>query len=310
GLTDWPGLGDTVGTEGPDLLPATVTSTGPEGLEVRGYPALAVEEQAGAAVPRVSLRVMASAADQARAHPGGVVRLALGKVSLGTERVTTRWTGADALTLAASPYPTTAALVADIQLAAATALAREWAATHVRLDAVRSRADFDSLTAFLRDRLEDEVYRTVGVVVKVLAAWREADRVIRGATSLALLDVVADVRAQVSRLVYPGFIAATPPDRLHHLPRYLNAARVRVERAQGGAARADAANAWVVGTVEDDLEVAREATARMAPDPARDRTLAEVRWLIEELRVSLFAQQLGTPVKVSEKRIRKVLDTL
>jgi ATP-dependent helicase HrpA len=310
GVTDWPVLGDTPGTGAGDVLPATVTSTGPEGLEVRGYPALAVEKQAGAAVPRVSLRVMASAADQARAHADGVVRLALGKVSLGTERVTTRWTGADALTLAASPYATTAALVADIQLAAATALAREWATTHVRLEAVRTRADFDSLTSLLRDRLEDEVYRTVGVVVKVLAAWREADRVIRGATSLALLDVVADVRAQVSRLVCPGFIAATPPDRLNHLPRYLNAARVRVERAQGGAARADAANAWVVGTLEDDLEVAREATARMAPDPARDRTLAEVRWLIEELRVSLFAQQLGTPVKVSEKRIRKVLDAL
>ena len=178
------------------------------------------------------------------------------------------------------------------------------------LDAVRSRAEFESLTAHLRERLEDEVYRTVGVVVKVLAAWREADRVIREASSLALLDVVADVRAQLSRLVYPGFIAATPPDRLHHLPRYLNAARARVERAQGGAARADAANAWLVGALEEDLEVAREATARMAPDPARDRALDEVRWLIEELRVSLFAQQLGTPVRVSEKRIRKVLDTL
>ncbi len=310
GITDWPVLGDTAGTGAGGTLPATVTSTGPGGLEVRGYPALAVEEQAGAAVPRVSLRVMASAADQARAHPGGVVRLALGKVSLGTERVTTRWTGADALTLAASPYPTTAALVADIQLASATALAQQWAAANVPLDAVRSRAEFESLTAHLRERLEDEVYRTVGVVVKVLAAWREADRVIREASSLALLDVVADVRAQLSRLVYPGFIAATPPDRLHHLPRYLNAARARVERAQGGAARADAANAWLVGALEEDLEVAREATARMAPDPARDRALDEVRWLIEELRVSLFAQQLGTPVRVSEKRIRKVLDTL
>ena len=148
------------------------------------------------------------------------------------------------------------------------------------------------------------------MVVKTLAAWREADRVIRGATSVALLDVVADVRAQVSRLVYPGFIGTTPTDRLVHLPRYLNAARLRVERAQGGAARADAGNAWRVAALAEDLEVAQEATARMAPDPARDRALTDVRWLLEELRVSLFAQQLGTPVRVSEKRIRKVLDAL
>ena len=303
-LDDWPA----------DVLPAVVSSTAPGGLEVRGYPALVVERPAGrppgAAAYTVALRVLATAGDQARAHGDGVVGLALQRTRLGTERVTTRWSGSDALTLAASPYPDTPALVADIQWAAASRLGAEWAATHLPLDALRRREDFVALAAFLRDRLEDEVYRTVGVVVRILTAWREVDRAVRGATSLALLDVVADVRAQVDRLVYPGFIAATPPAQLPHLARYLTAARIRVERAQAGAARADAAHAWTVRALEEDLEVAAEATARMAPDPVRARTLAEVRWLVEELRVSLFAQQLGTPVKVSEKRIRRLLDAL
>lgn len=273
-------------------------------MEVRGYPALVVERQGRA----VALRVLPTAGEQARAHAEGVVRLALQRTALNPERVTTRWSGADALTLASSPYPTTAALVEDVQLAAATGLAGQWAAANVPLDLVRTRAQFESLVGFLRERLEDDVFRTVGVVVRVLAAWREADREIRAASSLALLDVVSDVRDQVSRLVYPGFIARTPPEQLPHLPRYLNAARLRIERAQAGGARADAANAWLVGSLAEDLEVAVEATARIAPDLARERTLAEVRWLLEELRVSLFAQQLGTAVRVSDKRIRKLLE--
>jgi len=296
-LADWP----------QENLPATVVTTvsGSVGtMEVRGYPALVVERQGRA----VALRVLPTAGEQARAHAEGVVRLALQRTALNPERVTTRWSGADALTLASSPYPTTAALVEDVQLAAATGLAGQWAAANVPLDLVRTRAQFESLVGFLRERLEDDVFRTVGVVVRVLAAWREADREIRAASSLALLDVVSDVRDQVSRLVYPGFIARTPPEQLPHLPRYLNAARLRIERAQAGGARADAANAWLVGSLAEDLEVAVEATARIAPDLARERTLAEVRWLLEELRVSLFAQQLGTAVRVSDKRIRKLLE--
>ncbi|MDO5495711.1 MAG: DUF3418 domain-containing protein, partial [bacterium] len=293
GLTDFPG----------DAVPASVTTSGPGGFEVRGYPALAAEKGG------VALRVLTSALEQARANRRGVVALALGKVRLGTDRVTTRWTGQAALALASSPYATTPALVEDVQWHAANALAEQWAQGEggVPLDSVRKREDFEALVAFLRERLEDEVYRVVGVLVEVLGAWRETDRVIRESSSLALLDTVSEVREQVSKLVYAGFVGRTPPERLKDLARYLKAARMRVERAAVNP-RADAASAWKVSDLTELWEQAVEAQSRMAPDPARDRVLADVRWLLEELRVSLFAQQLGTAGKVSDVRIRRLIE--
>lgn len=174
------------------------------------------------------------------------------------------------------------------------------------LAAVWSEAAYRELVEFLRERLEDQVLTTARTSVTILTAWREAEQAIKGATSLALLDVVADVKAHVSSLVGPGFIAATPPDRLVHLPRYLAADRVRIERAT---TKPDAPLAWQVRSIIQEVETAVGHYEAGPPDPARAARLAEARWLVEELRVSLFAQQLGTPVKVSDKRIRKLLES-
>nr|NLD41786.1 DUF3418 domain-containing protein [Actinomycetales bacterium] len=296
-LTEFPG----------EVIPASVTSAGPGGFEVRGYPALTAEREG------VALRVLPSALEQARANRAGVVALALGQVRLAADRVTTRWTGAAALTLAASPYANTAALVEDVQRHAARSLAEQWAAgaggaEAVALETLRRRSEFESLVTFLRERHEDEVFRVVGVLVEVLTAWRETDRVIRESSSLALLNTVSEVRDQVSTLVYAGFVAETPASRLKDLTRYLRAARLRVERAAANP-RVDATAAWKVSDLTNLWEQAVEAQSRMAPDAARETTLAEVRWLLEELRVSLFAQQLGTSGKISEVRIRRLIES-
>ena len=296
-----------------DSIPATVTSTGAGGFEVRGYPALVAEggpqtpPQGTAAPSGVALRVLASAGEQAAAHAEGVTMLALARTRLATERVTTRWTGTDALTLASAPHRSTAELVEDVQRAAAQAIAARWQASNIALDAVRTREQFDSLVLTMRQDLEDEVYRTVALVVRILSAWREVDAAIRGASSLALLNVVADVRDQLAALVFPGFVSRTPGEWLVHLPRYLKAAALRIERAQAGHMNADATAAWQVGSLWDDYSALLDSHRHQAPDPARDARMRHVRWLIEELRVSLFAQTLGTSQKVSDQRIRKLL---
>ncbi|MGO1510771.1 MAG: DUF3418 domain-containing protein, partial [Actinomycetales bacterium] len=95
----------------------------------------------------------------------------------------------------------------------------------------------------------------------------------------------------------------TGTEHLVHVARYLTAAQRRLERAAQNV-HADDAAAWQVQEVADELEKAR-ATAGDDPDVLA--RLDEVRWLVEELRVSLFAQQLGTPVKVSPQRVRKAI---
>lgn len=232
-------------------------------------------------------------------------RLLLRELALATPRVTSRWTGREALVLAASPYRDTEALVADVQLAAVTALADEWVAANdgrEPMDAER----YGQLREAVRTGLEDRVYRVIGQVVATLDAQRELEATIKDATSMFLLNVLTEVRDQLARLVHPGFVSRTPPERLVHLPRYLRAAQRRIERAQDNVHQ-DANLAWRVGELEEEYEAAATAARHATADPERTAALEEVRWLIEELRVSFFAQQLGTPVKVSEKRIRKLL---
>lgn len=276
-------------------LPAVVETVGSDGHRVEGFPAL-VADGVGVAV-----RVLTTQAEASAAHPAGVRRLLLMDVSLAPGRITTRWSGAEALTLAASPYRTTEALVEDIQRAAIATLTAE-----VDLGGTRDAEAYATLAARVRAGLEERVHGVAGEVVKALVASRELDAAIRSATSMALLPAVADVRAQQQRLVFPGFIAATPAERLRHLPRYLRAAAVRLTKAAEGTAR-DAAQAWRVRELEEALAAARAAVEAGPADPARLARADAVRWLIEELRVSFFAQHLGTPVPVSEKRISKAI---
>ena len=345
----WPSLESPDGTGGTnssgglsrDVIPVDVETVGPQGLVVRGYPALVEERVKTKGKPahvEVALRILADPTTQVLAHRSGVRRLVLEAVRLAPARITSRWTGAQALALAASPYANTDALVEDVQLAAVTTLVDRWASANLPgkdAGALRSRAHFDALVAEVRGTVEDEVYRIAGIVVETLQEHVALDRLIKDATSMALMGVLTDVKDQVSDLVFPGFVGAIPLDHLQHLPRYLRAAQRRIDKARSdvrpddaGAYRVhevedawtDAAERWqtdVLGRtgaaslkappVFDSAVVSITSLPRSAQDAQRAAALVEARWLLEELRVSVFAQQLGTPVKVSEKRILKVL---
>ena len=107
-------------------------------------------------------------------------------------------------------------------------------------------------------------------------------------------------------LVHDGFVAETGAARLPHLTRYLRAAQHRLAKAADNPNR-DAELAWKVHDLENLLHPARARVAAGPPDPTKAAALTDVRWMLEELRVSLFAQQLGTPSPVSEKRVRAAL---
>ncbi|MEN5074114.1 DUF3418 domain-containing protein, partial [Isoptericola cucumis] len=306
GLTTWP-------SALPDgALPRSVSTDLGGGVVVRGYPAL-VEEPDAKGRPTVALRVLADAAAQDASHARGVRRLLLTETGLQPGRITSRWTSSQSLTLAAAPYRNTEGLVADLQLAAVTALTSPDAEKAPGTPTggpvavqIRDAESYTTAVAFVRRHLEDEVHRIVGHVVAALAAWRAVEGEVRASSSLALLNTLQDVRDHVAGLVHDGFVGHTPPRRVPHLVRYLRAASYRLEKAQTSPAR-DAELAWRVHDVTEAYDKARAAYAAGPADPARAAELDDVRWLVEELRVSLFAQQLGTDGAVSEKRIRKIL---
>jgi ATP-dependent helicase HrpA len=276
------------------------------GLTVRGFPALVVDGPLGARPRPVALRVLADSAGVAETHAAGVRELLLTELALATARITTRWTGAQALTLGSSPYRSTDALVTDLQRAAVGALLEDEPARSLGGAHLRDAVAYASVRAAARDALEDKTFRLAGDVAAVLTAAREVDADLRAATSLALLATVTDVRDQVARLTAEGFVSRAGAARLPHLVRYLRAARHRLTRAAADPSR-DASLAWQVRELEEEHAAAAAAARGARPDLARDARLAEAAWMIEELRVSLFAQQLGTAHPVSAKRIRSAL---
>ena len=286
-------------------IPTSVETTGAHGMTVRGYPALVA-----GADGKVRLDVLADPAIQARKHRRAVAALLAASIALPEARITSRWPGAQALALAGSPYPNTSALVADIQLASARNLAEKWAAEQdIGVADIRTRQQWDELRTWARQRHEDEVYRISLEVAEICARWADVNRWITENRSPALLATLADVKEQMAGLVPAGFISRTPAHRLPHIERYLRAAHARIQKATTNPP-ADDALAWQIQEASDVIEAARAGVASRAYDPQAAKTVEDARWMLEELRVSLFAQQLGTNGKVSLKRIRKLLAQL
>ena len=283
-------------------LPRSITQTS-GAMTLRAFPALV--PQGSAAAPAAGVRVMASAAEADREHRAGLARLLLTRVALATNRVTTRWTGREALMLAASPYADTAALVADAQLASALSLVDELSTPAD----VRDPEAFETLVAAARDAHEDRVYQILSHVVRALEASAEADAAVRSHPQASLGETTRDVARHGKTLLYGGFVSATPAFALPHLGRYLRAGAVRIERAASspGALRRDLEDMDRIHQAEADIAATRQALERRPYDARRDAALTQARWMAEELRVSMFAQTLGTPNKVSMKRLLGVL---
>ena len=161
-----------------------------------------------------------------------------------------------------------------------------------RLDEGRSRFNL----------IAQEIARTAGGILAEKAALEKK----LNATAKAFPRQAEDVRAQAERLLAPGWLARHPWERLQHLPRYLKAASLRLDKLRADPAR-DARLAAELAALE--VPFRRELAAR-ARHGAPQAALEQFGWLLEELRVSLFAQELKTPVPVSAKRLAKLWQTV
>ncbi|MET0782645.1 MAG: DUF3418 domain-containing protein, partial [Microbacterium sp.] len=282
GLTDWD-FGDL-----PDVVDTKVA-----GGVVRGYPVL-VDEGAS-----VALRVESTPEAAERANRTGVRRLLLLAVPSPASYVLEHLTSVEKLALAASPYPSAKALVEDARVAVADAVLARTADSSV----VRTRADFERVRDALSAAVVDETFQTVSLAARILTAARDADRAVRAQNSLTLLGALNDVRGQVAGLVFPGFISRIGVARLAHVPRYLRGAKERVDRLVDNPGR----DRQRMTEFERAAAVYAEAGGTIPPSLEAPPALVRTRWLLEEFRVSLFAQHLGTAEPVSPQRIQKSL---
>ncbi|MHA7127079.1 ATP-dependent RNA helicase HrpA [Janibacter indicus] len=274
-----------------DDLPETFsTKTGKH--TVVGHPALVDEGSS------VAIRVLPDEQQAAAAHTAGVRRLLLLGTTPPWKRVLARLTNAQKLALADNPHGSVPKLLDDALAAAVDDIV----AQHVT-GPVRSRAAFDEALAATRTHVAQRVLTAVSEVEPVLAQRTEVLALLDRMTAPALATTVADVRAQLDGLVRPGFIADTGLSRLPDLRRYLRGISLRLERAADNPRR-DAGHQEAVDAVEAAYADLLDA---LPPLRRRSADVVDIGWMIEELRISLFAQSVGTARTVSAKRVRAAI---
>lgn len=287
-LDSWPQLessGETLG----DTLPAKVTTT-VMGQQITAYPGLV---DAGSTV---DLTVFRTSSERDAAHRSGVIRLLMLRLPPASKFVISHLKNAEKLVFTQNPHGSIDKLIADCTMAAVDQLVPE--------KLPMNRADFEALFETVRAEQIDTVFTITAVVAKVFGSSTRINKDLKSTTSLAMYSAVTDIRSQLEQLIYPGFIAATGATNLMRLPRYMQGIELRLEKLRGGAVTRDSQALVTIQKLEDEYDNALDRVPQGARVPTE---LAQVKWMLEEMRISLFAQELGTAYSVSEKRIRKAM---
>ncbi|MFI1826729.1 ATP-dependent RNA helicase HrpA [Streptomyces sp. NPDC020412] len=288
GLTDW-----SIGSL------SKVFETRRAGQPVKAYPALVDDGAGGTGKDTVSVRLFDTEAEQRTAMWQGTRRLILRNIPVNPAKFASdKLTNQQKLALSSNPHGSIQALFDDCATAAADRLIADHGGP--AWDEESYRKLYDSVRA----DLVDTTVRTVAQVQQVLAAWQACERRLKATTSPALLANVQDVRRQVDALVPPGFVTLTGLRRLPDLMRYLVAVDRRLQQMPSGVQR-DTTRMQKVHEMQDEYAWLLEQLPQGRPVP---QAVRDIRWMIEELRVSYFAHALGTAYPVSDKRIVKAID--
>ncbi|HEX5056851.1 MAG TPA: ATP-dependent RNA helicase HrpA [Gammaproteobacteria bacterium] len=257
-----------------------------QGLKLRGYPALV------AADGRIDLKVLDNPDKAAVAHRDGVLQLFCKLHAKSIRYLEKNLPDIDQLCLLYAPIGDTAGLKRDMAQRVVDS------ALFSKHETLRGQSVFRMEAEWADKQLAPIANRIAGQLAQILESWRSLQRRLQGDVPPQWLPALREIREQLSQLVYPGFVKATPQQQLDRLPRYLKAIIVRLEKLEQNPAR-DRQLAAEIAPFWENCKTLLEDTKR------RDKpAFRRYRWLLEEFRVSLFAQALGTSEPVSAKRLQ------
>ena len=260
------------------------------GLSMTVYPAL-VDEQGTVREGR-----FATQAEASYQHRRALQRLLLQQLTEQAKFLRGKLPGLTELGLLHRELGRPEALVEDILLASldAAILADE-------AQLPRDGAGLASLAERRKAGLTEQAERIARLTLEILKLWHGLQKKFKGRIDLAQAVALNDIKAQLASLVYPGFVRDTPLEWLKEYPRYLKAIEQRFDKL-GGQVQRD--RVWS-GELAGLWEQYRARAAKHGQEGKRDANLELYRWMLEEYRVSLWAQQLGTRMPVSDKRLNK-----
>ena len=258
-----------------------------------GYPALVDQGT------NVGVRIANTAAKASRWQARGLRRIVMLGSPDPTRSVFIHMSNAEKIALSAGPYANLNALLADTRLKATGDLI---ATLGIDPDTVRDEAAYRRVVDAVRPEAADRMQAITRVAARILTRNAEVRAELARRPDSATKD---DITAQLDNLVFDGFIAATPEPHFTRLDKYVHAIDVRLKGWTANPAR-EQQNLDVITELEDTYAAAIAGFEVGELPPAA----VEAGWLLEELRVSLFAQSLGTAQPVSAKRVRGVLAQL
>jgi ATP-dependent helicase HrpA len=260
------------------------------GLSMTVYPAL-VEE--GGTVKEGRFSTQTEAEYQ---HRRALQRLLLQQLAEPAKFLRSKLPGQTELALLYRDMGRVDALVEDILLASLDTCILEGEAS-----LPRDGAGLLSLAERKRGSLTEHAERLAKLTLEILKLWHGLQKRFKGKIDLAQAVALNDIKGQLGKLVYPGFVRETPAQWLKELPRYLKAIELRLEKL-GSQVQKDRVWSIELGNLWAQYQTRAD---KHAQEGKRDDELVVYRWWLEEYRVSLFAQQLGTKVPISDKRLSK-----
>ena len=264
------------------------------GFSVKAFPAIVDEKDA------VGIKLFETEFEQAVAMQQGLRRLLLLNVPSPIKYLHEKLPNKAKLGLYFTPFGRVLDLIDDCIACAVDKLIADFGGF------VWDEAGFEKLRDFVRENLNEVTVDIAQKVEQILSLNHALNQRLKGKMDFTMAFAFSDIKAQLSGLIYPGFVQKSGYDRLPDLQRYLQAVDKRIDKLAQDVNRDRAA----MLRVEQVQQAYQQLLAKLPKSKPISDEVAEIRYMIEELRVSLFAQQLGTKYQVSDKRILNLISQL
>lgn len=262
------------------------------GFSVKAFPAIVDEKDA------VGIKLFETEFEQAVAMQQGLRRLLLLNVPSPIKYLHEKLPNKAKLGLYFTPFGRVLDLIDDCIACAVDKLIADFGGF------VWDEAGFEKLRDFVRENLNEVTVDIAQKVEQILSLNHALNQRLKGKMDFTMAFAFSDIKAQLGGLIYPGFVQKSGYDRLPDLQRYLQAVDKRIDKLAQDINRDRAA----MLRVEQVQQAYQQLLAKLPKSKPISDEIAEIRYMIEELRVSLFAQQLGTKYQVSDKRILAIIN--
>ena len=264
------------------------------GFSVKAFPAIVDEKDA------VGIKLFETEFEQAVAMQQGLRRLLLLNVPSPIKYLHEKLPNKAKLGLYFTPFGRVLDLIDDCIACAVDKLIADFGGF------VWNEEGFDKLRDFVRENVNEVTVDIAQKVEQILTLTHQINQRLKGKMDFTMAFALSDIKSQIAGLIYQGFVQKSGYTRLPDLLRYLQAIDKRMDKLAQDVNRDRAA----MLRVEQVQQAYQQLLAKLPKSKPISDEVAEIRYMIEELRVSLFAQQLGTKYQVSDKRVLNVISSM